>query len=126
MNSKNRLFYSYKNNNIFQVINPMLDQKPVDEKQLQFYKDNFVKVLKNVEEVFLKDSSYISGNKISVSDIFCACEIEQPLVTGFNPLSEVPKVNAWLNKVRKELEPYYSEVHSVPKLVQSALEKAKL
>ena len=108
------------------VISPLLEQKPVDEKQLQFYKDNFVKVLKNIENNFLKDRSYISGDVISVSDIFCACEIEQPLVTGFNPLSEMPKVNAWLNKVRKELEPYYSEVHSVPKLVQSAIEKGKL
>lgn len=108
------------------VINPVLDKRPVDEKQLQFYQDNFLKSLRNIEEGFLKNRPYISGHVISVSDIFCACEIEQPLVTGFNPLSEVPKVSDWLNRVRKELEPYYSEVHSVTKLVQSAFEKGKL
>nr|QGA31151.1 glutathione transferase theta 1 [Pardosa pseudoannulata] len=108
------------------VITPQLEQKPVDEKKLQFYKDNFVVALKNIENNFLKDKPYISGDTISVSDIFCACEIEQPLVTGFNPLSEVPKVNDWLIRVRKELEPYYSEVHQVPKLIESAIQKGKL
>lgn len=103
-----------------------MEKKPVDEKQLEFFKKNFVKVLKNIEDGFLKDRPYISGDSISVADVFCACEIEQPLAVGFNPLLEVPKVNAWLNKVREELEPYYSEVHSVPKLVQSAIEKGKL
>lgn len=103
-----------------------MEKKPVDEKQLEFYKKNFVKVLKDIENGFLKDRPYISGDSISVADVFCACEIEQPLVTGFNPLLEVPKVSTWLNKVREELEPYYSEVHSAPKLVQSAIEKGKL
>lgn len=103
-----------------------MEKKPVDEKQLDFYKKNFVKVLKNIEDGFLKDKPYISGDSISVADIFCACEIEQPLAIGFNPLPEVPKVDAWLNKIRKELEPYYSEVHSVPKMIQSAIEKGKL
>lgn len=103
-----------------------MEKKPVDEKQLEFFKKNFVKSLKDIEDGFLKDRPYISGDSISVADIFCACEIEQPLATGFNPLLEVPKVNAWLNKVCKELEPYYSEVHSVTKLVQSAIEKGKL
>lgn len=93
---------------------------------MEFYKKNFVKALKNTEDGFLKDRPYISGDSISVADVFCACEIEQPLAVGFNPLLEVPKVSAWLNKVRKELEPYYSEAHSVTKLLQSAIEKGKL
>ncbi|KAF8763436.1 Glutathione S-transferase theta-1 like protein [Argiope bruennichi] len=108
------------------VITPLLQQTPVDEDKLQFYKKGFSKVLKDLEEGFLKDRPYISGNNISAADIFCACEIEQPLMIGYDALANATKVKAWLEKVRKELEPYYSEVHGVTKKMQDAILKGKL
>ncbi|KFM78123.1 Glutathione S-transferase theta-1, partial [Stegodyphus mimosarum] len=100
------------------VILPQIEKKPVNNEKLQFYKDNFLKVLKNIEEGFLKDKTYLCGEKISVSDIFCACEIEQPLAIGFDPFSDVPKLKSWFDKVRKELEPSYSEVNDVLMLIK--------
>ncbi|GIX77457.1 glutathione S-transferase theta-1 [Caerostris darwini] len=108
------------------VIVPMLQQKPVDDVKLEFYKNGFLKVLKEIEEGFLNKHSYISGNNISVADVFCACEIEQPLLIGFDALKNAPKVKTWLEKVRKELEPHYSEVHDVTKMIKNAIEKGKL
>lgn len=31
-----------------------------------------------IENVWLKDKPFLTGDKISVADIFCACELEQP------------------------------------------------
>jgi len=31
-----------------------------------------------IENVWLKDKPFLTGNTISVADIFCACELEQP------------------------------------------------
>ncbi|GBO21427.1 hypothetical protein AVEN_43926-1 [Araneus ventricosus] len=108
------------------VVAPLLQQKPVDEEKLQFYKKGFLKVLKEIEEGFLKDRPYLSGNSISVADIFCACEVEQPLLIGFDALANAPVAKAWLEKVRKELEPHYSEIHGVTKKMQDAIQKGKL
>ncbi|XP_035211330.1 glutathione S-transferase theta-1-like [Stegodyphus dumicola] len=108
------------------VILPQVEKKPVNNEKLQFYKDNFLKVLKNIEEGFLKDKTYLCGDKISVSDIFCACEIEQPLAIGFDPFSDVPKLKSWFEKVRKELEPSYSEVNDALMLTKGGIEKGKL
>ncbi|XP_054711899.1 glutathione S-transferase theta-1-like [Uloborus diversus] len=108
------------------VITPSLENKPVNNAKIEFYKDNFVKVLKNIEKGFLKDKNYLCGDEISVADIFCSCEIEQPLIIGFDPISEVPRVKSWLERIRRELEPHYSEVHDVTKLIKNAIEKGKL
>ncbi|GFY76539.1 glutathione S-transferase theta-1 [Trichonephila inaurata madagascariensis] len=108
------------------VIEPLLQQKPVDEKKVEFYKKGFLRVVKDIEEGFLKNRPYISGDNISVADIFCACEIEQPLMIGFDALADVPKVKNWFDKIRIELEPHYSEVHNVTKIMKGAIEKGKL
>lgn len=31
-----------------------------------------------IENVWLKDKQFLVGNTITVADIFCACELEQP------------------------------------------------
>ncbi|CAL1268839.1 unnamed protein product [Larinioides sclopetarius] len=108
------------------VITPLLQQKPVNEEKLQFYKKGFLNILKEIEEGFLKDRPYLCGDSISVADIFCACEVEQPLMIGFDALANSPVVKAWLEKVRKELEPHYSEVHGVTKKMRDAIQKGKL
>ncbi|KAG8192144.1 hypothetical protein JTE90_027787 [Oedothorax gibbosus] len=108
------------------VITPMLEQKPVNMDKMQFYKNGFVKALDDIENIFLKDRPYISGDTISVADIFCACEIEQPLMVGYNPLEDFSKVNSWMKKVRKELDPYYTEAHKVTEKMKMAIASGKL
>lgn len=108
------------------VLKPLWSGKPVDEEKLQFHKHHFLNVMSDIEKGFLHDTPYLSGDSISAADIFCACEIEQALATGFDPFTNAPKVKSWLEKVRKELDPHYTEAHEIIKKVSSAILNSKL
>ena len=44
-------------------------------------------------------------------------------MAGYDPRTEYPKVAAWLERVRKDLNPHYDEVH---KVLNKVAAKAKL
>jgi len=108
------------------VLKPLWSEKPIDEKKMQFFKHNFLRVIDDIEKGFLNDTAYLCGDTISVADIFCACEIEQALSIGFEPFSNAPKVKSWLEKTRKELDPYYSEVHGIIRRLSASILAGKL
>ncbi|XP_015922700.2 glutathione S-transferase theta-1 isoform X1 [Parasteatoda tepidariorum] len=108
------------------VITPLMTQKPINEEKIKFYKDGFQNVLKDIERGFLQNKNYLCGETISVADIFCACEIEQALAVGFDPFAEAPLVKAWLERIRQELDPHYSEVHGIVKKLASNIVSGKL
>ncbi|RZC33642.1 GST C domain containing protein, partial [Asbolus verrucosus] len=97
---------------------------------LEKFKDNMVACLNNIENIWLADTPYLSGDQISAADIFAACEIEQTRIAGFDPTEGRPILGAWLEKVRNETSPFYEEAHTVlNKLAQQAKEpkiKARL
>ena len=51
---------------------------PPNEKRVANFQDRMEVCLDTFEEVWLKDFKYLSGDKISVADIFAICELEQP------------------------------------------------
>ncbi|KAJ3644976.1 hypothetical protein Zmor_022672 [Zophobas morio] len=105
---------------------PILTGKPTDPDQLQKYEDNMDSCLHTVETIWLANGPYITGNRISVADIFAACEIEQPRAAGYDPTEGRPVLKAWLERVRKECSPYYEEAHTVLNKLAAQGGKAKL
>lgn len=49
--------------------------KPQKVAELESHMSNCIDI---IETVWLKDKPFLTGDTISVADIFCACELEQP------------------------------------------------
>lgn len=60
-----------------QFILPLLTGKPSDENQLNWIKKMRDGALKKIETVWLTDSAFIAGDKLTAADLFAATEIEQ-------------------------------------------------
>ncbi|PSN54355.1 Glutathione S-transferase theta-1 [Blattella germanica] len=97
-------------------------QKP-DPTLLNLFESRMKTSLQLLEDVWLKDTPYLTGNTITIADLLGVCEVEQPRMGGYDPRTEYPKVAAWMEKVRNELNPHYDDVH---KLVNKISAKAKL
>lgn len=55
----------------------------MDEKALERWKKGLEISLNHVEEVFLRNNQFVNGaNDISIADLLCACELEQPMAVG--------------------------------------------
>jgi len=64
-----------------------------------------------MENVWLKDTPYVTGSDLTAADIFGACEIEQTKLFGYNAGGTRPKVEDWLKRVRAATNPAYDEAH---------------
>lgn len=112
------------------------------QETLQKYEDNMVACLDQIENVWLANTPYLCGDKISVADIFAACEIEQPRnkkkneffrfylkflgVAGYDPFNGRPVLNAWIDRVKTATNPFYEEAHVVLNKLAAKGGKAKL
>lgn len=57
--------------------------KPLDKNKLEEWKDNFDTALTRLENVFLSKGPFVNGAAdITVADLLCICELEQPLAAG--------------------------------------------
>ena len=75
-------------------------------------RDKVSKIVAKIEKYFLRDTLYLAGNEISLADIFGACELMQLYACHEEKLYEAsPKVKAWMERVRKETNPYFDEAH---------------
>lgn len=52
--------------------------KPANPEKIAEFESRMSNCLDIIENVWLKDTQFLIGNTISVADIFCACELEQP------------------------------------------------
>ncbi|XP_073811549.1 glutathione S-transferase theta-3-like [Musca autumnalis] len=67
--------------------------------------------LKLVEEIWLKEKVFLTGNTMTAADLFGACEIEQTKICKYNVSDKFPKIAEWLAKVRQESNPFYDKGH---------------
>ncbi|GLG95039.1 Glutathione S-transferase 1 [Gryllus bimaculatus] len=86
--------------------------KPPKEERVAFFKKQMIDTLDNVENIWLKDKLYLTGEKISVADLLGTCEIEQTRMAGYDPCEGRPALRAWMERVKKEAHPFYEEAHS--------------
>lgn len=93
----------------------------VNPKQVAGAKKLMESCLDTIENTWLADKKFITGNTMTAADIFAACEIEQPRMAGYDPTIGRPKLAAWWGRVKKETNPYYDEAHAVvEKIVASS------
>ena len=56
---------------------PFRGQRP-DEKLVALFEDRMKTSLQLIEDVWLKNSPYLTGDKITIADLLGVCEVEQP------------------------------------------------
>ncbi|KMQ97840.1 glutathione s-transferase theta-1 [Lasius niger] len=92
-------------------LNPLMQNKPAKPEKVAVFEKRMSDCLDIIENVWLKDKQFLVGNTISVADIFCACELEQPRMAGYDPKKGRPNLTAWMEKVVEATSPYYQEAH---------------
>lgn len=97
------------------LIMPVARQAKIDEAKLNRFKAELPKVIKHIDEYFLKDGKYIGGaDDVSVADLLGVCELTQlyPVFEEEIYNSNV-KVKDWMNRVRERLNPHFDEGHAI-------------
>ncbi|XP_043505352.1 glutathione S-transferase theta-1-like isoform X4 [Polistes fuscatus] len=97
----------------FTYLKPLQTGKSSKPEQIEKYKERMLACLDLIENIWLKDKLFLTGDKISISDIFAACELEQLRLAGYDPRVEWPRINAWMERVQQETKPYYNEAHKL-------------
>lgn len=65
-----------------------------------------------LENIWLHDSKFVTGNKISIADLFGACDVMQTHLCGAGPDSaRHKKVVNWLASVKKHFGAFFEEGH---------------
>ncbi|XP_013105437.1 glutathione S-transferase theta-1 isoform X2 [Stomoxys calcitrans] len=80
-------------------------------KKLTKLQEDMENSLKLVDKIWLKNSDFVSGSKLSVADLFGACEIEQIKLAKYDVSEKFPNISSWLARVREEANPFYDEGH---------------
>jgi len=60
-----------------------MNGKPVNEQRVAQLEKKMIITLDLIENVWLKNKIFLSGNEISISDIIAICEIEQTSKFGW-------------------------------------------
>ncbi|RLU21362.1 hypothetical protein DMN91_005735 [Ooceraea biroi] len=96
---------------LVKFLNPLMLNRPAKPEKVAESESRLSDCLDLIEKIWLKDQPYLTGNVISVADIFGACELEQPYMAGYDPKKGRPRLAAWMERVAKETSPHYQEAH---------------
>nr|WEU54068.1 glutathione s-transferase theta-1 [Protohermes costalis] len=93
-------------------IEPIMAGTPANPRRIEHLERRMSECLDSLEELWLRNNDYLVGDRISIADLLGACEVEQPRIAGYEPRDGRPKLTAWLDRIRTEMNPHYDEVHS--------------
>lgn len=102
---------------------PKLFGKESKPEQITDMKKRMETCLDQIENIWLADSKFLAGNTMSAADIFAICEIEQPRIAGYDAKVGRPKLGAWMDRVKRETNPFYDEAHVI---VEKAIASSKM
>lgn len=94
-----------------QWVQPIMTGKLESPEQLAKIKNNLEETLEVIENVWLKDTKFLTGDKITVADLFCASDIKQAQVCNYDATEFFPKIRVWLGHVQDEFNPHFDESH---------------
>ncbi|CAL1543922.1 unnamed protein product [Lymnaea stagnalis] len=97
------------------LIIPRATGKPVNQEKVEKYREKVSTMLSQLESYFLKNQTYLGGgNELSIADLLGACELMQLYACHEQGLYEKsPIVKAWLDRVKRETNPYFDEAHKL-------------
>lgn len=68
-----------------------------------------------LEHIWLKDPTkdFLASDKISIADISLCCDLEQILITSYDPFKNRPKVENLWKRVKALTNPSFDTTHAV-------------
>ncbi|XP_060067850.1 glutathione S-transferase theta-1-like [Ylistrum balloti] len=95
------------------AILPRLRNKPIDWKKVEGFRKGVAITIRQTDEYFLKDNRpFLGGDEISIADLLGICEMMQLYACGEEKFIESnPNVNAWAERVKPKLAPYFDEAN---------------
>lgn len=85
-------------------------KEPCDEAKLQEYRDEVTRAVTHIADYFLVDKPYVAGDDISAADILGVSElIHLEAVEEDGLYTSNEKVKAWIERVRRRLQPYFEQ-----------------
>ncbi|CAF0937405.1 unnamed protein product [Adineta steineri] len=97
------------------IITPRMTKKPPNERELEKWHERWESSIDDLENIWLKRSSYLGGDHLTFADLLGICELMQPIAAGYNLNQEkFPRVHDWVQRVKRETQPYFDEAHAVP------------
>lgn len=60
------------------VLWPLKTREPANAKEVAILEQRMIENLDLLENIWLRDKPFLSGDEISISDLVAACEVEQP------------------------------------------------
>lgn len=92
---------------------PMVTGKEAQKDDIEFYKRTLNRTLDDLENIWLKDTKFVTGENISFADLMAVSMLEQ--VVGLNIYSvdgqKHPKVLKWSNDVRQYFGDAFQQAH---------------
>ncbi|XP_032684009.1 glutathione S-transferase theta-3-like [Odontomachus brunneus] len=111
---------------LVQFLLPLMKGRPPKAEKVEESKNRMNTCLDFIENTWLKDNLFLTGDTISVADILGACEIEQPRLAGYDPKMGRPRLTAWMERVAKETSPHYQDAHKFLNQMVKQAETSKL
>lgn len=94
-------------------VDPMVTGKDAQKDDIEFYKKTLNKTLDDLENIWLRDSRFITGGDITFADLMAVSMLEQ--VVGLNIYSvnkqRHPKVAKWSDEVRQYFGDTFQQAH---------------
>ncbi|CAG9771628.1 unnamed protein product [Ceutorhynchus assimilis] len=105
---------------------PIMTESEPNERKVAAQESEMVTCLDEIETLWLSQGhKYLTGDQISVADIFAACEMEQPRIAGYDVTEGRPLIKTWFERVKQDCHPFYNEAHAIVDKIASKT-KAKL
>ncbi|XP_070573143.1 glutathione S-transferase theta-1-like [Ptychodera flava] len=108
-----------------EILLPARTKKPVNTEEVEKCLSQLGEMFNKFESMFLKDSSFVCGEEISIADLLAVCEVMQAQATGHDVFKGHPKVKAWTDRVRLHMNPQFDDAHAVLYKVQNKRMKRK-
>ena len=93
-----------------QAIIPRKTGQPMNEVKCAETRGILKNSLELVENYFLKTTSFVAGNEMSIADLLFLCETTQYWLAGHELYKERPNMAAWMERCRKALAPKFDEI----------------
>ncbi|KAA0196350.1 Glutathione S-Transferase Theta 1 [Hyalella azteca] len=92
---------------------PRMTGSPAKQANVDKFQTTMENVLQHFENYWLKDSKFVAGQEISIADILAVCELYQPAMAGYNVFMDHPRLAAWHELVKLELNPELDEANVI-------------
>jgi len=96
------------------LIIPAAKGKKTDPAIIEKNKKAVTEMVSQLESYFLKDTTYLNSEHLSLADLFGACELMQLNACHDDDLYlQNSRVSDWMARVKEETNPHFDEAHKV-------------